>query len=562
LAFRGEELETTDETKDEIGTPRPRKARGVTHPPRFQGLARIMFSLSAKLARELPPSPPPIKFICDPTPREWDAWVERTISELAADPELVLNNDLETAYHLKKKGAEDEDEDTINYDTLITRFSFAIREGEGISVPMTGPYVAGVERLLASPFPKCGWNNWAFDEEIQVRNELPLEGLHYDAQDGWHMLQSDLPRGLEWVTGLCTSQLPWKHLGDADPALYSAIDSTTNVADFYWIREQLRKQGLWDLYMRQVRLHTVLAAAGRRGLLVNEPYRQELETAFSIELRDRLLEAQELVGDKFRRRKLYKPKAAPKPPKPPRLKKDGTPVAVKAKAPKPVAAPKPVDPAKARENWIWQTIEVPVTRKICKACRRPNINKKHACKVDPAGWEADYTQMFEAETVTMVREFKVACAPGATLAQVQEWVKYNGFNPNSSQQVIAYMKAHRHPVGFNPKTEDDSADTKHLLKLSKKYGAKHPIYKHIVVTHQLAKALSTYVIGMKPDAAGRVFTTYVNVPSTWRLASRNKNLQNQSKRASNPYAKKTRKMFVSQFPGTAQWLALRRQEAA
>jgi DNA polymerase I-like protein with 3'-5' exonuclease and polymerase domains len=47
----------------------------------------------------------------------------------------------------------------------------------------------------------------------------------------------------------------------------------------------------------------------------------------------------------------------------------------------------------------------------------------------------------------------------------------------------------------------------------------------------------------------------VNVPSTWRLASRNKNLQNQSKRASNPYAKKTRKMFVSRHPGVAEWKA-------
>jgi hypothetical protein len=294
-------------------------------------------------------------------------------------------------------------------------------------------------------------------------------------------------------------------------------------------------------------LHTVLAAAGRSGLLVDETLRQQLEVTYSADLRDKLLQAQTLVDPRFLRHKLYKPKVVPAE-KPVRLKKDGTPFVSKAK-PKP--EPKPVPAHRRRENWTWATTEIQHQRRICKACRRPNVNRKHACKVDPEGWNRDYTLMFDYETVTELREYKVACVEGASLAQVQEFLKYNGFNPNSSDQVLKYMKFHRHPVGFNPKTEEDSADTKHLLKLAKTYGAKHPIYEHIVDVHRLAKALSTYVIGMKPDASGRVYTTYVNVPSTWRLASRNKNLQNQSKRAANKYAKATRKMFVSRYPSTA-----------
>jgi hypothetical protein len=231
-----------------------------------------------------------------------------------------------------------------------------------------------------------------------------------------------------------------------------------------------------------------------------------------------------------------------------RLKKDGTPFKVRVKVAKPKPAPKPVPANKRRENWIWETTEIDHTRRICLACKRPNVNRKHACKVDPESWNRDYTKMIGEEVVRERREYKAALAPGASLELAKEWLKFNGFNPNSSDQVLKYMKRHRHPVGYNPKTEEDSADTKHLLKLAKKYGDKHPIYGHIVDTHRLAKALSTYVIGMAPDAAGKVYTTYVNATTTWRLASRAKNLQNQSKRAANPYAKATRRMFISAYP--------------
>jgi hypothetical protein len=512
LPYRGKNVEEID-TEDEIGSTRPRKARGITAPARFQGWARRMFQVATVLAKTPPVRPAAPRFICDPPVPVWEAWVEKALERLAADPELVLVRDLETAYHLKKKGEEDTDEDTINYDTTIIRMGFALGEEEGVSVPFAGPYLPGIRRLLDSPYPKCGWNSWAFDEEIEIRNGLEPAGVHHDAQDAWHMLQSDLPRGLEWVTGLCSHQLPWKHLGDADPALYNAIDNTTNAGCFYWVRRQLQQQGLWDLYMRQVRLHTVLAAAGRRGLLVNEAYRQDLEVDYSAQLRDKLLQTQALVDPKFLRHKLY------------------------------VRLPK------GAEKWVWAEQTIQHRRKICKACRRPNINRKHACKVDPEGWNRDYTQMFDYEVVEQKRFYKVACAEGHDgLTEVQEFLKFNGFNPNSSSQVLGYMKAYRHPVGYNPKTEEDSADTKHLLKLAKMYGQRHPIYAHIVDVHRLAKALSTYVVGMKPDASGCVYTTYVNVPSTWRLASRNKNLQNQSKRAANEYAKATRKMFVSRYP--------------
>lgn len=546
LAYRTEKEVDPD---DVIGNAY-KKERGVSHPPRFQGMARKLLQASAILARQKPPAPKKTKYLIDPDVATWERFVTYLLWRLAQDPELVLSYDIETAYHLKKKGEEDTDEETIDYDTTIIRISFAVVEGEAVSIPFTGPYLPGVRRLLESRFPKLGWNSWAFDELILAINDFPVLGLHYDGQDAWHMLYSDLPKGLEAVSAFGTDLLPWKHLGDINPGLYSCIDADAAVRNFYWIRRELKKANQWKLYLRQaVYLHPPLHAAGRNGLLVDDTYRKELQVAYEIELRQFLLDAQGMVAEQFRRKKLYKvheEKVAVA--KPVRLKKDGTPFKVREAKPKALKPVKEVPANKRRENWIWETTEIEHKRRICIACKRPNINRKHACKVDPEGWNRDYTKMFGEEVIVEKREYKAAMAPGAPLDFIKEWLKFNGFNPNSSSQVLDYMKAHRHPVGYNPKTEEDSADTKHLLKLAKKYGAKHPIYQHIVNTHRLAKALSTYVIGMAPDVHGMVYTTYVNATTTWRLASRNKNLQNQSKRAANPYAKKTRKMFISRYP--------------
>jgi len=110
---------------------------------------------------------------------------------------------------------------------------------------------------------------------------------------------------------------------------------------------------------------------------------------------------------------------------------------------------------------------------------------------------------------------------------------------------MAYMRANKHPVGRNHKTDQDSADALHLRKMAAHYGKKHPIYAQTLEIHKVQKALSTYVIGLKPDATGRVHTEYVNATTTWRLASRNVNMQNQGKREANPYAKAARKTIIA-----------------
>jgi DNA polymerase I-like protein with 3'-5' exonuclease and polymerase domains len=62
----------------------------------------------------------------------------------------------------------------------------------------------------------------------------------------------------------------------------------------------------------------------------------------------------------------------------------------------------------------------------------------------------------------------------------------------------------------------------------------------------LTKTLGTYVDGFAPDRKGKIYTTYTLNPSSGRLSSKNKNLQNVSHHSqNNRYAKQVRRQLIA-----------------
>jgi hypothetical protein len=132
-----------------------------------------------------------------------------------------------------------------------------------------------------------------------------------------------------------------------------------------------------------------------------------------------------------------------------------------------------------------------------------------------------------------------------TAGSVVQYEETLEFNPNSSEQIKAYIHFYGHPMGANKQDRSkEAADRKHLERLVKKHGEKHPIYQNVIDFHKVTKGLSTYVEGFRPDAQGLIHTTYTHAPSTWRLSSRNVNLQNVGKRGENKWAKAARSQIV------------------
>jgi hypothetical protein len=432
-------------------------------------------------------------YLCDPSPEAFAEWANTYFDQLANDPDLMLSWDIETPYKLKEQ---DEDEfDEAQRDVVILRISFAYRPGTGVSVPWTAAYLPSIERLLRSRGTHVVWNGDAFDVPLVRSQGLEVAGEVQDYMWGWHLYQSDLPMGLEFVSSFWSDLLPWKHLNNSDPARYSAIDADAALRNALGIRDALRRTNQWDAFRRHiVQLDPLLFEAGARGSRIDLEKQAALREKLGKSKAELVARAQTLVPEELKPRKRYK-----------RLPEvDGT----------------------AR-----QFVSVETTGKVkrCSHCGAEGVKKgdhfkggkKNPCKV-----------------------------AGATIEEVQghvmEWDEILPFNPNSSEQIKAYIRHYSHPMGTNKTDrEKESADSKHLEKLSKKYGAKHPIYSLTIELHKVSKALSTYVVGFRPDALGLIHTTYTHAPSTWRLSSRNVNLQNVGKSERNPFAKEARKQIVA-----------------
>jgi hypothetical protein len=117
----------------------------------------------------------------------------------------------------------------------------------------------------------------------------------------------------------------------------------------------------------------------------------------------------------------------------------------------------------------------------------------------------------------------------ALVMQEADVVRYfvrENFNPASSKQLLAYMKARGHRPGRNYKTGADSTDADTLERLARY----DPLFKKVLEYREVQKIRSTYVgpniqrVGS--DTESRIHSQFLHAPSNMRLSSVEPNLQN------------------------------------
>jgi uracil-DNA glycosylase len=456
-------------------------------------------------------------YTLDPTADEFAMWANEFFAALERDPDLYLSFDIETPMKLKKKDEdefEDDEEETDEEEEVkegeepsihepILRISFSYRVGTAVSVPFQGPWLDTIRKLLACSAGKVVWNGARFDVPVLEANGYHVGGVIFDFMWGWHLLQSDLPKGLEYVSSFFTDILPWKHESESQPAWYNAVDADAALENAIGITRELKALNQWDIFLRHiVQLDPLLYQVGRQGVHIEIAAQNALKEKLEREQHERITRGQESIPWEVFPRKRYKGR------------------------PQPVLTDFDVH----GETWTrvehrrYEPVEVAGKAKFCTACRRPAPNKSEHQKGKGNPCKGASLELLDAVNV--------------------EYDEVLDFNPNSVKDLTEYAAHFGHPLGVNHKTKRPTMDKRHVEKLAAKHEKKHPIYRIALDLRAVKKTLGTYVVGFKPDEHGKIYTTLGHHPSTLRLSSRAKNLQNVSHRGSALYAEDVRRTII------------------
>ena len=296
------------------------------------------------------------KYLLDPTPEAADAWVDRAL----ADPDAYVSFDIETP-----DKQESEDESELRMDGPIIRISFSMAPYHGLSVPFTKKMRPVIQKALASPHRKVVWNA-AFDVPRLEAKGIHIAGEVFDGMIAWHVLHSELPKGLGFVaTFLCPDQPRWKHLSRRLPAFYNAIDSDVALRITLGTFKLLREVEMWKVYEHQIqRMEPIYARMRDAGMPIDHHIRCTNSLFLEEEHEELLKQVQAVIPAEVKPSKVYK------------------------------------DAAKAADKFpSGHPIKVPTTIKQCSVCgKQGKFTTKHPCiarkggslksvEVEVDGWE-------------------------------------------------------------------------------------------------------------------------------------------------------------------------------
>lgn len=184
-----------------------------------------------------------------------------------------LAYDIETPGKVEDEAELDPDDDPTY---TIWRIGFSYAPNQALSIPWEPAYIPAIKLLMESDGEKVVWNG-EFDNPRIRHNGVKINGLVHDGMVAWHVLHSDLPKGLGFVaTFTCPYQPAWKHLSHARPAFYNATDADVELRSMLVIEEELRRTGLWEVYQRDVvDLDPILRFMSEKGMPLDLKVREE-----------------------------------------------------------------------------------------------------------------------------------------------------------------------------------------------------------------------------------------------------------------------------------------------
>jgi uracil-DNA glycosylase family 4 len=434
-----------------------------------------------------------LRYILKPTPADLDRFCRdvraRSDAWLALSPDLrrasslALSADIET----QESASLDEDATDGYTDTIINQVQFSIEPAQGISLDWTDENQLAARWLLRLPLPKVGHNWWLFDQKVLRAVGIRSHGSDYFRSSGdtfdtlqmFHHWQPDIPAHLQFAGSFVQFPFPWKHLAGSNLPFYGCCDTDATLRIFATVKKTMIDRGIWDDsdlqraacgYLNQTQaLRPILAAMEDRGLPVDDARRLALDKEFDLAASEVFLELNQKFPDEARK---VSPKEGHK----------GAPPRVKQLL---LAGVQPIE--------VKSTIFAMPAKKTRKG-EKPG-------------------EFFHFELRHISQD--------GTLPP--RWFKIFDFSPNSSQQIIRYMRVKKHKVP-SKKGGGDTSEKKELERLAAKHS--DSFYFKVIEYRELTKMRGTYIDGYRPHADGCVHTTFTFAPATQQTSSRNPNVQN------------------------------------
>jgi uracil-DNA glycosylase family 4 len=134
----------------------------------------------------------------------------------------------------------------------ITMVGLCSKVTEAICVPAKGAYLDELRRIFRTAVSIVGHNCIQFDlPRLRAIGVEPGPGCTtWDTMLMQHLLQPDLPHGLDFLGSFFTNKPAWKHLSGDDEELYCCRDTDVTYQCFRQLRPLLRAEGLLDLFLR------------------------------------------------------------------------------------------------------------------------------------------------------------------------------------------------------------------------------------------------------------------------------------------------------------------------
>ncbi len=445
-------------------------------------------------------------YLLDPTPQgaaQWADEFQRVHTSFPSGTRLAF--DIETPYSRKRTKESELELDNPSF--TILRISFSYKKGGALSIPWAPEHFATIRRLLETDCVKVLWNA-AYDVPRVTANGFAPKGAIWDAMVAWHVLNSDVPKDLGFVTSICCPDMrAWQHLYATNPHYYSACDSDGACRDMVWIEGQLHANGLWEVFDRHIlQYDKCLVEMSRVGIRLDLEAREQLSTDLLAVQASTNARLEGVVPDEAREVRVYK----------------GTPRSTEG-----------------LEERVY-----PVQVPVCPSCGilkppKPHF-KVYVRRVNPCG---GLTPIMETRSLP-------------------RWVKVEPWVP-SKKRLLAYQLVMGHQPVFttDKKTRErkETFDEEAIGQLSRRYPDDR-LYANLLDYRKYQHLLATYVGqrgsddgpgerrwvgGMPVGADGRVHCAYTHSPSTLRLACETPNLQQIPRASGDPLHKRVKDLFVA-----------------